>query len=69
MIILNKNRIENKDSNTSFISRKITGLWGRLDKKYLKPLFIDDWPNVKEDHDQLSNKIIDVFNEHQKKKN
>lgn len=34
----------------------------------MKPLFIDDWPNVKQDHDLLSNKIIDVFNEFQKKK-
>ncbi len=56
------------DPKSSFISNKITGIWGRFDNNFLKPIFIDDWPNVKEDHNQISNKIIDVFNEHQRKK-
>lgn len=34
----------------------------------MKPFFIDDWPNVKSDHNEISNKIVEVFNEHQKKK-
>ena len=50
------------------ISKKITGLWRRFDNYVLKPFFIGDWPNVKEDHDQLSEKIIGVFDEHQKRK-
>lgn len=62
-----KFRNEN-DPNASFISQKITGIWGKFDNQILKPIFIDDWPNVKEDHNQISNKIIDVFNEYQIKK-
>jgi hypothetical protein len=50
------------------LSKKITGLWRRLDNFVMKPFFIDDWPYVKEDHDQISQKIISVFDEHQKKK-
>jgi hypothetical protein len=34
----------------------------------LKPFFIGDWPLVKEDHDEISRKIISVFDEHQRKK-
>lgn len=34
----------------------------------MKPLFIDDWPNVQEDHNEISQKIINVFEEHQKRK-
>ena len=34
----------------------------------MKPFFIDDWPYVKKDHNEISNKIIDMFNYHQQKK-
>lgn len=34
----------------------------------MKPFFIGDWPNVKDDHDEISRKIIAVFEEHQRKK-
>lgn len=34
----------------------------------MKRFFIDDWPNVKSDHDEISKKIITVFDEHQRKK-
>jgi hypothetical protein len=29
---------------------------------------IEDWPNVKYDHDEISVKIINLFDEHQRKK-
>jgi hypothetical protein len=35
---------------------------------YMKPFFIDDWPFVKHDHDEISRKIITVFYDHQRKK-
>ena len=34
----------------------------------MRPFFIDDWPRVKEDHDKISNKIIEVFDEFQRSK-
>lgn len=47
---------------------KIKGYWNRFDNFVMKPFFIDDWPNVKRDHDEISLKIITVFDDHQKKK-
>jgi len=58
----------NESGITGKISKKITGLWRRFDNYCLKPFFIGDWPYVKQDHDQLSEKIISVFDEHQKRK-
>jgi hypothetical protein len=54
--------------NGNNISNKIKGLWRRFDNNFMKPLFIADWPYVKEDHDEISRKIISVFEEHQRKK-
>jgi hypothetical protein len=34
----------------------------------MKPFFIADWPFVKEDHDEISRKIIALFEEHQRRK-
>ncbi len=34
----------------------------------MKPFFIGDWPFVKDDHDEISRKIISVFEEHQRRK-
>ncbi len=34
----------------------------------MKPFFIGDWPHVKDDHDEISRKIISVFEEHQRRK-
>lgn len=39
-----------------------------MDNELLRPLFIDDWPRVKEDHDKISNKIVEVFDEFQRSK-
>lgn len=43
-------------------------LWKRIDDRFLKPFLIDDWPNVKKDHNEISSKIIDLFNYHQQRK-
>lgn len=56
------------DHKAHRISNRIKGIWHRFDNNFMKPLFIGDWPSVKEDHDQISKKIIEVFEEHQRKK-
>lgn len=53
---------------TDKISNKIKGLWKRFDENVMKPFFIADWPFVKEDHDEISRKIIALFEEHQRRK-
>lgn len=52
------------ENNESFLRR----FWKKLDNSYIKPFFIDDWPDVKEDHNIISNKIIEVFDNHQTNK-
>jgi NhaP-type Na+/H+ or K+/H+ antiporter len=54
--------------NNPYAKRSIRGLWHRFDNSCMKPFFIDDWPNVKEDHDEISVKIITLFDEHMKRK-
>ncbi len=62
-------RSQNKDDPvTDKISHKLKGLWNGFDENFMKPFFIADWPFVKEDHDEISRKIIAVFEEHQRKK-
>jgi NhaP-type Na+/H+ or K+/H+ antiporter len=56
------------NSFNNYSKRSIRGLWHRFDNNYMKPFFIDDWPKVKEDHDDISIKIISVFDEHMKRK-
>jgi hypothetical protein len=46
----------------------IRSCWTQIDNKYFKPFLIEDWPNVKKDHNAISVKIINLFNEHQKEK-
>lgn len=46
----------------------LQGIWARFDSKIMKPFFIDDWPDVKRDHLEITNKIVDLFNFHQQKK-
>ena len=55
------NRSHNEDSI-------IRSCWTQIDNKYFKPFLIEDWPNVKKDHNDISVKIINLFNEHQRQK-
>jgi hypothetical protein len=55
----------NKSSQEDSIMRSC---WIQLDNKYFKPFLIEDWPNVKKDHNIISVKIIKLFEEHQKEK-
>jgi hypothetical protein len=56
------------EKNLDGVKYKIKGLWHSFDNKIMKPFFIADWPFVKEDHNEISRKIIAVFEEHQRKK-
>ena len=45
-------------------SNLLRNLWSRLDKQYIKPFFIYDWPNVKTEHLEITNKIVEIVNNH-----
>lgn len=47
---------------------KIRSCWKKIDNCFLKPFFIDDWPDVKKDHNEISIKMIELFSLHQQKK-
>jgi hypothetical protein len=57
-----------KSINLDPKASKLRGFWHKIDNKYIKPFLIEDWPNVKYDHDEVSVKIINLFDEHQRKK-
>lgn len=46
----------------------IRSLWTKIDNKYIKPVFIDDWPNVKNEHILISNEIVNIMNDLNMKK-
>lgn len=60
-----KKKKENKQKEVK-ISHRIKGLWHRIDDKYLRPFFIDDWPDVKTEHNHIAKDIIQVLEDYQK---
>ena len=47
---------------------KIQGLWNKIDEKILKPIFIDNYNTAREEHSQIAKEIIQLFENHEKKK-
>ena len=58
----------------SFLSKprhntnKIQGLWHKIDEKILKPIFIDNFNTAREEHSQIAKEIMQLFENHEKKK-
>jgi len=48
------------DETRNALVVKIQSFWSNLDEKYVKPLLIHDWPNVKLVHRDITKKIQDV---------
>ena len=49
-------------------SNKIQGLWRKIDDKILKPIFIDNYNTAREEHSQIAKEIMQLFENHEKKK-
>ena len=49
-------------------SNRIEGLWNKIDEKILKPIFIDNYKNAREEHSQIAKEIMQLFENHEKKK-
>ena len=47
---------------------RIKGIWENLDNNILRPFFIDDWPDVKEDHTKIAKEILGILENHEKHK-
>ena len=58
----------NLNNSFSQAGNKLKNFWSKFDQNYMKPCFIDDWPQVKNDHNEISTKIIELFELHQQKK-
>jgi len=59
---------ENFLDKPRFNSNKIEGLWNKIDEKILKPIFIDNYKDAREEHSQIAKEIMQLFENHEKKK-
>ena len=49
-------------------NNKIEGLWNKIDEKILKPIFIDNYQDAREEHSQIAKEVMQLFENHEKKK-
>ena len=49
-------------------TNKIEGLWNKIDEKILKPIFIDNYKDAREEHSQIAKEVMQLFENHEKKK-
>lgn len=68
-----KNKADNQkaDQNSAkpkTATKQIKGFWKKIDDKYIRPFLIDDWPDVKDDHQNIGKEIINILEDYQKNK-
>ena len=49
-------------------TNKIEGLWNKIDEKILKPIFIDNYKDAREEHSQIAKEVMQLFENQKKKK-
>ena len=49
-------------------SNRIEGLWNKIDEKILKPIFIDNYQDAREEHSEIAKEILQLFENYEKKK-
>ena len=59
---------ENFLEKPRFNSNRIEGLWNKIDEKILKPIFIDNYKDAREEHSQIAKDIMQLFENHEKQK-
>ena len=59
---------ENFLEKPRFNTNKIEGLWNKIDEKILKPIFIDNYKDAREEHSQIAKEVMQLFENHEKKK-
>ena len=59
---------ENFLEKPRFNTNKIEGLWNKIDEKILKPIFIDNYKEAREEHSQIAKEVMQLFENHEKKK-
>ena len=64
--VVEQTKREKAEENERKISSRITKWWHKIDDNYLRPFFIDDWPDVKTEHNHIAKEIIGVLEEYQK---
>ena len=59
---------ENFLNKPYYSTNKIEGLWNKIDEKILKPIFIDNYKDAREEHSQIAKEIMQLFENHEKNK-
>ena len=54
--------------NKPRFNNKIEGLWTKIDEKILKPIFIDNYQDAREEHSEIAKEILQLFENYKKKK-
>jgi sodium/hydrogen exchanger 3 len=67
MTIINEDN-NNNDEISYNNKNRIKGIWENLDNNFLRPFFIYDWPDVKEDHTKIAKEILRILENHEKNK-
>ena len=60
--------LENFLEKPRFNSNRIEGIWNKIDEKILKPIFIDNYKDAREEHSEIAKEIMKLFENHEKKK-
>jgi len=68
MTIISDETNDNSEELRYNNKNKIKGIWENLDNNILRPFFIDDWPDVKEDHTKIVKEILGILENHEKHK-
>ena len=68
MTIISDETNDNNEELRYNNKNKIKGIWENLDNNILRPFFIDDWPDVKEDHTKIAKEILGILENHEKHK-
>ena len=61
-------KIGKKNSDDDLNDNQIKGFWYNIDDNILRPIFIDDWPDVKAQHEEIAKEILDILKKHEENK-
>ena len=60
--------VKNTEEDNYNNSGQIKGFWYNIDDNILRPIFIDDWPDVKYEHEEIAKEILQILKKHEESK-
>ena len=61
-------KLGRKNSDEDLNDNQIKGFWYNIDDNILRPIFIDDWPDVKDQHEEIAKEILNILKKHEENK-